>query len=318
MNEAFQRLAELQVCDEELWAREQEHGAAARPPHGIAGRTRGAGGGVGGVARGPRAGRSRAAPGRDRAAGPGDAAQAPRGPAVPGQDERRLHRPPARDRARTAGHLGVRDEAARGDGRDRVGARRRRCRPRAAGARPPGESRPRARRSTRAKRSSARIWRACARRRRAWSRTSEAKLIEQYERIATRRRPGAPGSRQPVPWLPGRHPAAALIEIQRGERVVTCGNCQRILLRARERASVREASSKNRVKTAVCSGSCEARPTGSERRRAYKNIVFPRSCTIAPTERIAEAARPALLCCLAIFSPRNPSERRSETRNEEQ
>jgi predicted nucleic acid-binding Zn-ribbon protein len=59
----------------------------------------------------------------------------------------------------------------------------------------------------------------------------DPKLIEQYERIATRRRPVVVrvrgtlclGCRVDVP-------AQLCIEIQRAERVITCGNCQRILL----------------------------------------------------------------------------------------
>jgi len=59
----------------------------------------------------------------------------------------------------------------------------------------------------------------------------EPKLIELYERIATRRRPVVArvkgtlclGCRVDIP-------AQLVIEIQRGERVITCGNCQRILI----------------------------------------------------------------------------------------
>jgi len=59
----------------------------------------------------------------------------------------------------------------------------------------------------------------------------DAKLIEQYERIATRRRPVIARVRGTL-CLGCRVdiPAQQVIEIQRAERVITCGNCQRILL----------------------------------------------------------------------------------------
>ena len=65
---------------------------------------------------------------------------------------------------------------------------------------------------------------------------SDAKLIEQYERIATRRRPVVVRVRGTL-CLGCRVdiPAQQVIEIQRAARVITCGNCQRILL-ASERA----------------------------------------------------------------------------------
>jgi len=65
---------------------------------------------------------------------------------------------------------------------------------------------------------------------------SDAKLIEQYERIATRRRPVVVRVRGTL-CLGCRVdiPPQQVIEIQRAERVITCGNCQRILL-AGERA----------------------------------------------------------------------------------
>lgn len=60
---------------------------------------------------------------------------------------------------------------------------------------------------------------------------SDAKVIEQYERIATRRRPALARVRGTL-CLGCRVdiPPQKVIEIQRGERVITCGNCQRILL----------------------------------------------------------------------------------------
>ena len=210
-NEAFQRLAELQACDEELWAREQEYGgcprgARTRRPNAPRWRPRRRG-----RARRSRRPKPRSAGSRASSRTRRRCASA-RGPAVPGQDERRLHRAAARDRARAARHLGVRDAAARGHGRDRVGARRRapsaesggRESARASRGRGPGARRARegARRGSGAPARGARL-RVVA--------ESEPKLIEQYERIATRRRPAVgQGSRKPVPWLPGRHPAAAL------------------------------------------------------------------------------------------------------------
>ena len=60
---------------------------------------------------------------------------------------------------------------------------------------------------------------------------SDPKLIEQYEKIATRRRPAAVRIRGTL-CLGCRVdiPPQQCIEIQRAERVITCGNCQRILL----------------------------------------------------------------------------------------
>jgi hypothetical protein len=60
---------------------------------------------------------------------------------------------------------------------------------------------------------------------------SDAKLIEQYERIATRRRPVVVRVRGTL-CLGCRVdiPAQQCIEIKRAARVITCGNCQRILL----------------------------------------------------------------------------------------
>lgn len=59
----------------------------------------------------------------------------------------------------------------------------------------------------------------------------DPKLLEQYERIATRRRPVAVRVRGTL-CLGCRVdiPPQQCIEIQRAERVITCGNCQRILL----------------------------------------------------------------------------------------
>jgi len=60
---------------------------------------------------------------------------------------------------------------------------------------------------------------------------SDPKLIELYERIATRRRPAAVRIRGTL-CLGCRVdiPPQQCIEIQRATRVITCGNCQRILL----------------------------------------------------------------------------------------
>jgi predicted nucleic acid-binding Zn-ribbon protein len=60
---------------------------------------------------------------------------------------------------------------------------------------------------------------------------SDAKLIELYEKIATRRRPVVVRVRGTL-CLGCRVdiPAQLCIEIQRAARVITCGNCQRILL----------------------------------------------------------------------------------------
>ena len=60
---------------------------------------------------------------------------------------------------------------------------------------------------------------------------SDPRLIEQYERIATRRRPAAVRVRGTL-CLGCRVdiPPQQCIEIQRAARVITCGNCQRILL----------------------------------------------------------------------------------------
>lgn len=60
---------------------------------------------------------------------------------------------------------------------------------------------------------------------------SDPKLIEQYERIATRRRPAVVRVRGTL-CLGCRVdiPPQQCIEIQRAERVISCGSCQRILL----------------------------------------------------------------------------------------
>ncbi|HEY8155249.1 MAG TPA: C4-type zinc ribbon domain-containing protein [Myxococcota bacterium] len=60
---------------------------------------------------------------------------------------------------------------------------------------------------------------------------SDPKLIEQYEKIATRRRPATVRIRGTL-CLGCRVdiPPQLCIEIQRAARVVTCGNCQRIVL----------------------------------------------------------------------------------------
>jgi hypothetical protein len=60
---------------------------------------------------------------------------------------------------------------------------------------------------------------------------SDPRLIEQYEKIATRRRPAAVRVRGTL-CLGCRVdiPPQQCIEIQRAGRVITCGNCQRILL----------------------------------------------------------------------------------------
>jgi len=60
---------------------------------------------------------------------------------------------------------------------------------------------------------------------------SDPKLIEQYEKIATRRRPAVVRVRGTL-CLGCRVdiPPQQCIEIQRAARVITCGNCQRILL----------------------------------------------------------------------------------------
>jgi len=59
----------------------------------------------------------------------------------------------------------------------------------------------------------------------------DPKLIEQYEKIATRRRPATVRIRGTL-CLGCRVdiPPQQCIEIQRAERIITCGNCQRILL----------------------------------------------------------------------------------------
>jgi predicted nucleic acid-binding Zn-ribbon protein len=60
---------------------------------------------------------------------------------------------------------------------------------------------------------------------------SDPKLIEQYEKIATRRRPATVRIRGTL-CLGCRVdiPPQQCIEIQRCERIITCGNCQRIVL----------------------------------------------------------------------------------------
>ena len=60
---------------------------------------------------------------------------------------------------------------------------------------------------------------------------SDPRLIEQYEKIATRRRPAVVRIRGTL-CLGCRVdiPPQQCIEIQRAERLITCGNCQRILL----------------------------------------------------------------------------------------
>jgi len=59
----------------------------------------------------------------------------------------------------------------------------------------------------------------------------DPKVIEQYEKIATRRRPAVVRIRGTL-CLGCRVdiPPQQRIEIQRAERIITCGNCQRILL----------------------------------------------------------------------------------------
>lgn len=58
----------------------------------------------------------------------------------------------------------------------------------------------------------------------------EPKLLEQYERISARRRPAVVRvTKEICAGCRFGIPPQAIIEILRGERVVTCGNCNRIL-----------------------------------------------------------------------------------------
>ena len=230
MIESFQRLAELQACDDELWAREQEFGALpARRAELAAERTA-----LEAATTGAREGVQQAEAAQRRVEGELQDQEALRKRlesqqfqvktndaytallheieraqlAISDCETRLLEGMDAIESARAA--LGTAEDA----GRESV--KRLEAESQALDAREKqlGEDLARLR----------------AARQRVVAAT-DAKLIEQYERIATRRRPAVVrirgtlclGCRVDVP-------AQLCIEIQRGARIITCGNCQRILL----------------------------------------------------------------------------------------
>ena len=230
MFEAFQRLAELQVCDEALWAREQEHaGLPARRAQLAAERAA-----------------AEAATLRSRE-GLAQAEAAQRRAETELQDQEVLRRKLESQQFQVKtndAYTALLHEIERAqqvisecetrllEGMDAIESARAAC----AGADAVGRETA-ARQAAEAQALDARekeLDAEIARLRAARSRViaaSETKLIEQYERIATRRRPALArvrgnlclGCRVDIP-------PQQCIEIQRGERVITCGNCQRILL----------------------------------------------------------------------------------------
>jgi predicted nucleic acid-binding Zn-ribbon protein len=230
MFEAFQRLAELQACDDELWAREQEHNALPARRSGLL---------------------------AERAALEAAAAQAREGLQQAEAAQRRVESELQDQEAlrkrlesqqfqvktndaytallheieraqRTISECETRllegmdaIEAARAAGASAEAAGRE------ASARLDAESRAL---DAREQQLDAELARLRAERQRVIA-LSDPKLIEQYEKIATRRRPATVRIRGTL-CLGCRVdiPAQLCIEIQRAERVITCGNCQRILL----------------------------------------------------------------------------------------
>jgi predicted nucleic acid-binding Zn-ribbon protein len=232
LRESFRRLAELQACDDELWAREQEHaGSPARRAQLVE----------------ERSAADAAAAGAREALAQAEAAQ--RRVEAELQDQEALRRRlesqqfqvKSNDAYTALLHEIERAAAAISDcetrlleGMDAIeAARTAGAAAEAAGretrARLDAEARALDEREkhldtelTRLRAEHDTIAAACDR-----------KLIEQYEKIATRRRPAVVrirgnlclGCRVDVP--PQR-----CIEIQRAERIITCGNCHRILIMA--------------------------------------------------------------------------------------
>jgi predicted nucleic acid-binding Zn-ribbon protein len=232
MREAFQRLAELQACDDELWAREQEHAALPGRRAALA-EQRGA--------------VEQAAVQAKQALVDAEAAQR----RVEGelQDQevllRRLESQQFQVKSNDA-YTALLHEIERAqraisdcetrllEGMDAIESAR------AVGAQAEAEGRGAVARiggeqqalDAREKALDAELANVRAARGRIVA-ASDPKLIEQYEKIASRRRPAVVrirgalclGCRVDVP--PQR-----CIELMRGERVITCGNCHRILLPA--------------------------------------------------------------------------------------
>lgn len=230
MFEAFQRLSELQICDQELWAREQEH--AALPAR-------------------------RAQLAAERAAAEAATLRSREGLALAEAAQRRIetelqdqevlrrklesqqHQVKTNDAYTALLHEIERAQQAISEcetrlleGMDAIETARAACAAtdadgRATATRQSAEAQAL---DAREKELAAELARLRAARARVIA-ACEAKLIEQYERIATRRRPVVARVRGTL-CLGCRVdiPPQQVIEIQRGERVITCGNCQRILL----------------------------------------------------------------------------------------
>ena len=210
MNEAFQRLAELQACDDELWAREQEYGQLP------ARRTE---------LQAERAALEAASAGAREALAQAEAAQRRVEGELQDQEALRKRLEGQQFQVKTNdAYTALLHEIERAqraisecetrllEGMDAIESARAAC------ASAESDGRESARRieaegqalDAREKQLGEDLARLRAARLRVVA-ESDPKLIEQYERIATRRRPAVvQGSRHPVPGLSGRHPAAAL------------------------------------------------------------------------------------------------------------
>ena len=230
MYEAFQRLSELQLCDEELWAREQEHAALPARRTQLAAERAEA---EAALAR-SREGLTAAEAAQRRAESELQDHEAARR-----KLEGQQHQVKTNDAYTALLHEIERAQQAISEcetrlleGMDAIEAARAACAASDAGGRETAkrQTAEAATLDAREKELDAEIARLRAARARVIA-ACEAKLIEQYERIATRRRP-------PVARLRGTLclgcrvdvPPQLVIELQRGERVITCGNCQRILI----------------------------------------------------------------------------------------
>ena len=230
MFEAFQRLAELQACDDELWARELEHtGLPARRTGLLA----------------ERAALEAASAGAREALQQAEAAQRRVESELQDQEALRKRLESQQFQVKTNdAYTALLHEIERAqrtisecetrllEGMDAIESARAAC------ASAEGAGRESATRldaeaqalDTREQQLDAELVRLRAARLRVIA-ESDPKLIEQYEKISTRRRPAAVRIRGTL-CLGCRVdiPPQQCIEIQRAERVITCGNCQRILL----------------------------------------------------------------------------------------
>jgi len=230
MFEAFQRLAELQACDDELWAREQEHtGLPARRTGLLA----------------ERAALEAASARAREALQQAEAAQRRIESELQDQEALRKRLESQQFQVKTNdAYTALLHEIERAqrtisecetrllEGMDAIESARAAC------ASAEGAGRESATRLdvealalvAREKQLDAELVRLRAARLRVVA-DSDPKLIEQYEKIATRRRPAVVRIRGTL-CLGCRVdiPPQQCIEIQRAERVITCGNCQRILL----------------------------------------------------------------------------------------